>query len=180
MNVMSCTGRGIYLLSHRRYCFLQMILTEEIERNIQKLFPRQFWRDFVRCWLFTFTLGLSCPASLTRGFAETEMQTGYWHWLVEVNWGTSTEPISQHLAYVALYLQNLKGQGQKPTATGFWIFTVSITIWKEKVESFFFTKILCPYLVAQMVKNPPAMPETQVPLEKGMATHSSILAWRIP
>ena len=38
-----------------------------------------------------------------------------------------------------------------------------------------------------MVKNPPAMPETQVrslgcedPLEKGMATHSSILAWRIP
>ena len=42
-------------------------------------------------------------------------------------------------------------------------------------------------LVAQMVKNPPAMQETQVqylgqedPLEKGMATHSSILAWRIP
>ena len=41
-------------------------------------------------------------------------------------------------------------------------------------------------LVAQMVKNPPAMQETQVqslgekdPLEKGMATHSSILAWRI-
>ena len=39
----------------------------------------------------------------------------------------------------------------------------------------------------QMVKNLPAMQETQVqslgqedPLEKGMATHSSILAWRIP
>ena len=38
-----------------------------------------------------------------------------------------------------------------------------------------------------MVKNLPAMQETQVrslggddPLEKGMATHSSILAWRIP
>ena len=38
-----------------------------------------------------------------------------------------------------------------------------------------------------MVKNPPAMQETWVqslgredPLEKGMATHSSILAWRIP
>ena len=37
------------------------------------------------------------------------------------------------------------------------------------------------------VKTPPAMQETQVlslgwedPLEKGMATHSSILAWRIP
>ena len=42
-------------------------------------------------------------------------------------------------------------------------------------------------LQAQMVKNPPAMQEAQVqslgqedPLEKGMATHSSILAWRIP
>ena len=42
-------------------------------------------------------------------------------------------------------------------------------------------------LVAQMVKNPPATQETRVralgwehPLEKGMATHYSILAWRIP
>ena len=41
--------------------------------------------------------------------------------------------------------------------------------------------------VAQMVKNLPAMQETrvrplgwEVPLEKGMAIHSSILAWRIP
>ena len=44
-----------------------------------------------------------------------------------------------------------------------------------------------PSLVAQMVKNQPAMRETQIqslgredPLEKGMATHSSILAWRFP
>ena len=42
-------------------------------------------------------------------------------------------------------------------------------------------------LWAQLVKNPPAMQETWVrflgwedPLEKGKATHSSILAWRIP
>ena len=42
-------------------------------------------------------------------------------------------------------------------------------------------------LVAQLVKNPPTMQETWVwslgcedPLEKGKATHSSILAWRIP
>ena len=41
--------------------------------------------------------------------------------------------------------------------------------------------------MAQMVKNLPAMQETLVPflgqkdlLEKGIATHSSILAWRIP
>ena len=42
-------------------------------------------------------------------------------------------------------------------------------------------------LVAQRVKNLPVTQETWVqtlgredPLEKGMATHSSILAWRIP
>ena len=42
-------------------------------------------------------------------------------------------------------------------------------------------------MVAQMVKNLPAVQETWVqslgredPLEKEMATHSSILAWRIP
>ena len=41
--------------------------------------------------------------------------------------------------------------------------------------------------MAQLVKSPPAMQETWVqslgwedPLEKGMATHSSILAWRVP
>ena len=41
--------------------------------------------------------------------------------------------------------------------------------------------------MAQMVKNPPAVWETWVgslgwedPLEEGMATHSSILAWRTP
>ena len=51
----------------------------------------------------------------------------------------------------------------------------------------------CPFqdswasMVAQLVKNPPAMWETWVwslgwdgPLEKGKATYSSILAWRIP
>ena len=41
--------------------------------------------------------------------------------------------------------------------------------------------------MAQTVKNPPAIQETWVqsldqkdPLEKGTATHSNILAWRIP
>ena len=42
-------------------------------------------------------------------------------------------------------------------------------------------------MVSQMVNNLPAMQKTQIPslsweepLEKGMATHSSVLAWRIP
>ena len=43
------------------------------------------------------------------------------------------------------------------------------------------------FLIAQLVKNLPAMQETWVqplgwedPLEEGMANHSSILSWRIP
>ena len=51
--------------------------------------------------------------------------------------------------------------------------------------------LLCPlpgaFLVALLVNNPPAMWETWVrslgwedPLEKGKATHSSVLVWRIP
>ena len=49
------------------------------------------------------------------------------------------------------------------------------------------TRIFWASLMAQMVKNLPAMQETWVRslgwedlLEKGMTTHSSILAWRIP
>jgi len=51
----------------------------------------------------------------------------------------------------------------------------------------YFTYIYRASLVAQTVKNLPAMKETWVqslgwedPLEKGMAAHSSVLAWRIP
>ena len=51
----------------------------------------------------------------------------------------------------------------------------------------FFSIMVWATLVAQMLKNQPAMWETWVqtlgeedPLEKGMATHSSILAWSIP
>ena len=55
--------------------------------------------------------------------------------------------------------------------------------WRE-VDGF---SASCWDLVAQTVKNPPAMQETRVrslgredSLEKGMATYSSIVAWRIP
>ena len=58
----------------------------------------------------------------------------------------------------------------------FWIFI--LTIYKGPTRA---------SLVAETVKNPPAMQETWVrslgqedPLEEGLATHSHILAWRIP
>ena len=51
----------------------------------------------------------------------------------------------------------------------------------------FFFLIFIYFNLAQLVKNPPATRETQVqsmggedPLEEGRATHSSILAWRLP
>ena len=62
---------------------------------------------------------------------------------------------------------------------------------KEVLRRYFFKVIfrciLTASLVTQMVKNLPAMQETRIrsldqedPLEKGMAIHSNILAWRIP
>ena len=59
-------------------------------------------------------------------------------------------------------------------------------IFKKKRKKRFALPWWWAFLVAQLVKNPPAMRETWVqslgwedPLEKGKATHSSILAWRI-
>ena len=63
--------------------------------------------------------------------------------------------------------------------------------WPARPASFFFFffngSIVRTSLITQLVKNPPAMQETPVrflgrkdPLEKAKATHSSVLAWRIP
>ena len=59
--------------------------------------------------------------------------------------------------------------------------------WQIKIVFKVYTLLFCGFLVAQLVKNLLAMWETWVrslswedPLEEGMATHSSILAWRIP
>ena len=61
-------------------------------------------------------------------------------------------------------------------------------LWKIFVEYLLFVRHFArASLVAQLIKNPPAMQETWVrslgqeaPLEKGKATHSSVLAWRVP
>ena len=58
---------------------------------------------------------------------------------------------------------------------------------KCKVRDFTFTRVILASLIAQLVKNLPAMQEPWVrflgqedPLEKETATHCSTLAWRIP
>ena len=67
-------------------------------------------------------------------------------------------------------------------------------VWPKSTLKGFLIQLLIEYrlkrrasLVAQSVKNLPAVQETRVqflgqgdPLEKEMATHSSILAWKIP
>ena len=67
--------------------------------------------------------------------------------------------------------------------------TCNHTKWFKRFETMGNCEPQCSWasLVAQMVKNLPAMRETRVPslgwegpLEEGMAAHSSILAWRIP
>ena len=65
---------------------------------------------------------------------------------------------------------------------GIWIIKSSLCNYNIQVTVENFSS-----LVVETVKNQPAMQETQVwslgqedPLEKGMATHSSVLAWRIP
>ena len=64
---------------------------------------------------------------------------------------------------------------------------VKLYFWALYFISLVYMSILMPFLVAQTVKNLSAMWETWVqslgwedPLEKGMPTNSSILAWRIP
>ena len=66
---------------------------------------------------------------------------------------------------------------------------ISIILYSRSLNcsSALFNLLLRASLLAQLVKNLPAMQETLVqfsgwedPLEKGTATHSSILAWRIP
>ena len=71
---------------------------------------------------------------------------------------------------------------EKEMATHF-----SILAWKIPCTEWLAAQMVENSLVGQTVKSLPAMLETWVqslgqenPLEKGMATHSSILAWRVP
>ena len=106
---------------------------------------------------------------------------GSWSWW-EMHWQAVTR--GGHLVLPFLP----KGMPMCGGYSGLWshiLFFFFITI-------YLFLPVLClraarAFLVAQLVKNPPAMQETCVrflgqedPLEKEMATHSRILAWRIP
>ena len=110
--------------------------------------------------------------------------------------GNSESKERQLLIWVILQLLNKRGiKVKKASVQSFFTFvqeqcpwfleegTVNLDTWKKvgkKLKAYY-------TLVAQMVKRLPAIQETQVRslcwedlLEKEMATHSSITAWRIP
>ena len=75
----------------------------------------------------------------------------------------------------------------KSSACAFSVLLISFFFFFLSLWMWLFSLWMQASLVAQMVKKLPAMQEAQVwslgledPLEKEMATHSSILAWRIP
>ena len=75
---------------------------------------------------------------------------------------------------------NKQGDNIKPWCT-------PVPVLNMLLYDMFYFSVWCASLVAQTVQNPSAMWETWVrslgwedPLEEGVATHSSILAWRIP
>ena len=98
------------------------------------------------------------------------------------------------MSFLFLFFKDLTYKWDHMVFVFVWLLSLSRNIHSChcKWQDFFNDWIIFHYiykasLVAQMVKNLPAMQETQVqplgpeePLEEGMATHSSILAWRIP
>ena len=97
-----------------------------------------------------------------------QKRQGFSAWVRKIFWSRKQQP-------TPVFLPG-KSQGQKSL--------VGYSPWghKELAENTHFAS-----LVAQSVKNLPAMQETwvrslgqEIPLEKEMAAHSSILAWRIP
>ena len=102
-------------------------------------------------------------------------------WLLISTWILWTPPHCISLSYLLDHW---------PTELFLTLATLALNLFSKDsflLENLFQTSPNRASLVAQLVKNPPAMWETWVwslgwedPLEKGMPTHSRILAWRIP
>ena len=87
-----------------------------------------------------------------------------------------------HIRHVSTHMQWLLSAHTKPHPGA------KLTLMTLSLPACLVLIFLSVFLVAQMVKNPPAMQQTWVPslgwgdpLEEGLATHySNILVWRIP
>ena len=128
-------------------------------------------KSLSRVWLFAIPWTVAYQAPPSTGFPRQQC----WNGLPFPSPGNLPDPgIEPSLLHWRQTLYCLNHQGGLETQTMSFLNTLSLG-WSW--ASF----------IAQSVKNLPAMQETQVrflgwedPLEKEMATHSSILAWRIP
>ena len=104
------------------------------------------------------------------------LETGFNPWVGKIPWRRKWQPTPVFLAWKIPWMEKpgrLQSMGSKK---------LEITEWLHILFRWYLTS-----LVAQRLKHLPPMRETWVwslgqedPLEKEMATHSSILAWRIP
>ena len=137
------------------------------------------FNSFVTPWT------VACQAPLSMEVPRQE----YWNELPFTSPGDLSQPRDQTLHWQMASIP-LSHQGS-PYQMHFNTYIICISMilfaFKSSTQYFSSTSLCWASLVAQLVKNMPAMRETCVrflswddPLEKGKATHSSILAWRIP
>ena len=130
------------------------------------------------CKTVWLQLGKNPPA-----MQETWLQSLDWEDLLEKGKATHSSILAWRIPWASLIAQLVKNP---PASAGD---PSSIPeLWRSAGEGIgYWLQYSWASLVVQLVKNPPAMQETWLPslgwddpLEKGKATHSSILAWRIP
>ena len=136
-----------------------------------------------KCWSFSFSIS---PSNAYSGLISFRMD-----WLDLLAVQGTLKSLVQHHSSKASVLQHSTFfivQLSHPYMTTGKTIALTRRIFVGKVMSLLYnmlSRLVC--VVAQLVKNPPAIWETWLqslgwedPLEKGKATHSSILAWRIP
>ena len=109
------------------------------------------------------------------------------HAMVDTVFKTHRIGTSLVVQWLRFYIMTAKGQGSISGQGNLIPHVVTKTLCNQ-IYIYKHTHTMCrDFLVAQKVRSPPAMQETWVqslgqedPLEKEVATHSSILAWEIP
>ena len=136
---------------------------------------RQEWNDLASTHIIIYSFGVCRELSIYSNLIKLLVKKLSVQVSAELKviWSGGDRP-SLRLRHLSLVLLT-------PVSLGLWFLQETDTWWACLV-----IWIVHASLIAQLVKNPPAMPETPVwslgwedPLEKGKATHSSILAGEV-
>ena len=119
------------------------------------------------CWVFQICWYIECSTFTASSFRI---------------WNSSTGIPSAPLAWFVVMLSKTHLISHSRMSGSRWVITPSLLSGSWRGKRYYRVS-----LVAQLVNNPPTMQENLVqflsqedPLEKGQATHSSTLAWKIP